>query len=75
MDQLFEILDRLAEADLRRFKTFLCTQVDFRPIPKGKLENSDATDVAMKMTEAYGPHDAMTITRNILRRMNMGGVV
>ncbi|XP_062408875.1 uncharacterized protein LOC134099867 [Sardina pilchardus] len=75
IDQLFKTLDELKSAELSRFRTYL-SEVDsvveaFEPIPRGKLENSDATDVASKMKQAYGEEGSVKMTLTILRKMNL----
>ncbi|XP_076136096.1 NACHT, LRR and PYD domains-containing protein 3-like [Alosa pseudoharengus] len=81
LDLLFRTLDELKKADLKRFKTYLSerTVEGFEPIPKGRLEDSDATDVdatdvASKMKEAYGDEDSVKMTQNILRKMNLNNL-
>ncbi|XP_062407797.1 NACHT, LRR and PYD domains-containing protein 12-like isoform X1 [Sardina pilchardus] len=73
LDLLFRTLDELEEAELKRFKMHLSerTLEEFKPIPKGRLEKCDATDVASKMKEAYGEEGSMKMTRTILRKMNL----
>ncbi|XP_062393572.1 NACHT, LRR and PYD domains-containing protein 12-like [Sardina pilchardus] len=73
LDLLFRTLDELEEADLKRFKSHLSerTLEVFKPIPKGKLEKCDATDIASKMKEAYGEEGSVKMTRTILRKMNL----
>ncbi|XP_076139100.1 NACHT, LRR and PYD domains-containing protein 3-like isoform X2 [Alosa pseudoharengus] len=73
LDLLFRTLDELESAELKRFRTYLSyskgTMEGFEPIPKGKLENKDATEVASMMKEAYGDKGSVKMTRTILRKM------
>ncbi|XP_076137443.1 NACHT, LRR and PYD domains-containing protein 12-like isoform X2 [Alosa pseudoharengus] len=73
LDLLFETLDKLGSADLKRFRTYLSerTVEELKPISKGKLEDKDATDVASMMKEAYGGERSVKMTLTILRKMNL----
>ncbi|XP_062394726.1 NACHT, LRR and PYD domains-containing protein 6-like isoform X3 [Sardina pilchardus] len=73
LDLLFRALDELGSADLKRFKTYLSekTLEGFEPIPKGKLEDSDTTDVASKMKETYQGEGSVKMALTILRKMNL----
>lgn len=73
LDLLFRTLDELGFADLKRFRTYLSerTVEGCKPIPRGKLADSDATDVASKMQQAYGGEGSVKITLSILRKMNL----
>ncbi|XP_041961111.1 NACHT, LRR and PYD domains-containing protein 6-like [Alosa sapidissima] len=78
LDLLFRTLDDLESEDLKRFRTYLFdsegNMEGFKPIPKGKLEDSDATDVASKMKEAYGGEGSVKMTLTILRKMNLNNL-
>ncbi|XP_048104148.1 apoptosis-associated speck-like protein containing a CARD [Alosa alosa] len=78
LDLLFRTLDDLESEDLKRFRTYLFdsegNMEGFEPIPKGKLEDSDATDVASKMKEAYGGEGSVKMTLTILRKMNLNNL-
>ncbi|XP_076137510.1 NACHT, LRR and PYD domains-containing protein 3-like, partial [Alosa pseudoharengus] len=73
LDLLFGTLDKLGSADLKRFRTYLSerTVEGCEPIPTGKLEDKDATDVASMMKEAYGGERSVKMTLTILRKMNL----
>lgn len=73
LELLFHTLDELGEARLRRFRTYLSeTSVDgCRPIPRGHLEGTDATDIGVKMKETYGEKGSVEVTLCILRKMNL----
>ncbi|XP_041961471.1 NACHT, LRR and PYD domains-containing protein 3-like isoform X2 [Alosa sapidissima] len=70
---LFCTLDELGEAQLKRFRTYLSERhvEGFEPIPRGQLEEADATDVAFKMKQTYGGEGSLKVTLNILRKMNL----
>ncbi|XP_076146087.1 NLR family member X1-like isoform X3 [Alosa pseudoharengus] len=70
---LFRTLDELEEAQLKRFRTYLSERrvEGFEPIPRGQLEEADATDVASKMKQTYGGEGSLKVTLNILRKMNL----
>ncbi|XP_062393581.1 NACHT, LRR and PYD domains-containing protein 3-like isoform X2 [Sardina pilchardus] len=76
LDLLFRTLDELEEADLKRFKSHLSERImkEFEPIPKGKLEKCDVTEVASKMKEAYGEEGSVEMARTILRKMNLNNL-
>lgn len=76
MDLLFCTLDELEQTDLKRFKMHLSerTLEECEPIPRGRLEGSDATDVAFKVMQAYGEGGSVTMTLTILRKMNLNNL-
>lgn len=65
------VLDQLEAADFKRFKMFLQerTLPGFNPIPRGRLENCDSTDVAIRIKDAYGKDGALVMIRHILVKM------
>ncbi|XP_062388782.1 uncharacterized protein LOC134077283 [Sardina pilchardus] len=67
------ILYELESEQLKQFRTCLSEMKEegFTPIPKEKLNDSDATDVVDKMREAYGEEDMKEITLLILRKMDL----
>ncbi|XP_076137441.1 NACHT, LRR and PYD domains-containing protein 12-like [Alosa pseudoharengus] len=73
LDLLFRTLDELKAEDLKRFRMYLSerTVEGCEPIPKGKLEDKGATDVASEMKEAYGGERSVKMTLTILRKMNL----
>ncbi|XP_041960835.1 protein NLRC5-like isoform X11 [Alosa sapidissima] len=77
LDLLFRTLDELESAELKRFRTYLSerTVEGFEPIPRGKLEGKDATDVASMMKNAYGEEGSVKMTLTILRKMNLNNLV
>ncbi|XP_062393576.1 NACHT, LRR and PYD domains-containing protein 12-like isoform X2 [Sardina pilchardus] len=76
LQRLFKTLDGLTSAQLNRFRVCLSeTTVDgFEPIPKGKLENKDPTEVASLMKDFYGEEGRMKITLTILRMMTLNNL-
>ncbi|XP_062394623.1 NACHT, LRR and PYD domains-containing protein 3-like [Sardina pilchardus] len=76
LDLLFRTLEELKEAELKRFKMYLSnrTMEEFEPIPRGRLEKSDVTDVVSEMMEAYGEEGSVTITLTTLRKMNLNNL-
>lgn len=68
---LYHILDCLNSTELNRFRSYLSdkTQAEFQPIPGGKLENTDVTDVVDKMKQFYTSNGSIKITLNILEKM------
>ncbi|XP_076125545.1 NACHT, LRR and PYD domains-containing protein 12-like [Alosa pseudoharengus] len=77
LDLLFRTLDELESAELKRFRTYLSerTVEGCEPIPKGKLEDKDATDVASEMKKAYGEEGRVKMTLTILKKMNLNDLV
>lgn len=68
---LYQILDCLNSTELNRFRSYLSdkSQAEFQPIPGGKLENNDVTDVVDKMKQFYTSDGSIKITLNILEKM------
>ncbi|XP_062387963.1 NACHT, LRR and PYD domains-containing protein 12-like [Sardina pilchardus] len=73
LDLLFRTLDELESSELKRFRTYLSerTVEGFEPIPRGKLEDKDATDVAFMMNKAYEDEGSVKMTLAILKKMNL----
>ncbi|KAL2078774.1 hypothetical protein ACEWY4_026459 [Coilia grayii] len=74
LDLLFRTLDDLASDQLKRFKVYLSekgTAEGLEPVPRGRLEQCDATEVASKMKQAYGEEGSVKMTLAILRKMNL----
>ncbi|XP_062387348.1 stonustoxin subunit beta-like [Sardina pilchardus] len=73
---LLNTLDELKKKDLKRFRMYLSerTVEGFEPIPRGKLEDSDTTDVASIMTDAYGEEGRVEVTLTILRKMSLNNL-
>ncbi|XP_062387361.1 NACHT, LRR and PYD domains-containing protein 12-like [Sardina pilchardus] len=76
LDLLLKTLDELKSAELKRFRMYLSerTVEGFEPIPRGTLEDSDTTDVASIMTDAYGEEGRVKVTQTILRKMNLNNL-
>ncbi|KAK9951846.1 hypothetical protein ABG768_017721 [Culter alburnus] len=64
---LHDTLDKLIKEDLKRFKSYL---KEDGPVPAGKLEKADVTDIAEIMMERFKAEGAVEITLNILRKMD-----
>ncbi|XP_063049967.1 apoptosis-associated speck-like protein containing a CARD [Engraulis encrasicolus] len=69
---LCSALDELGSDKLKRFKLYLSERImeGFEPIPRGQLEQCDATEIASKMKEVYGEDGAVKLTLTILRMMS-----
>lgn len=72
MENLFAVLDRLEEADFKRFKSYVyeTSLMGMKPLPRGQLEHCDATALAGKMKDAYGKVGCSIMVMHILHRMN-----
>ncbi|XP_042339719.1 uncharacterized protein LOC121941070 [Plectropomus leopardus] len=70
-------LDKLSTDDRRSFYFQLryYTESGCKPIPWGKLEGKDTTDVATLVTDHYGHDEALHITKKILQRMSQRQLV
>ncbi len=66
---LCSALDDVSSDKLKRFKFYLSEKIigGFEPIPRGQLEQCDATEIASKMKEVYGEDGAVKLTLTILR--------
>lgn len=69
---LLNTLEELGADDFRKFRWFLTQLVlkDFKPIPKSRLEDSPREETVNQMVQIYNKRPAVTITLEILRRMN-----
>ncbi|XP_028442420.1 sterile alpha motif domain-containing protein 9-like [Perca flavescens] len=65
-------LDKLGKGRLKSFKFQLNNHKakGLEPIPRSKLEDKDAKDIATLMAEYYGREDALSVTREILQKIN-----
>ncbi|XP_041939884.1 NACHT, LRR and PYD domains-containing protein 12-like isoform X2 [Alosa sapidissima] len=69
---LLSTLDDLTSRELKKFRLYLSEGIleGFARLPRGKLqEDSDATDIASRMTEMYGGDISLKITLHILREI------
>nr|ACO13347.1 NACHT, LRR and PYD domains-containing protein 6 [Esox lucius] len=75
-DELLAILDELGAAEVKRFQWYLNKGVleGFPSIPKGRLEDKDRTDIVDTMVQAYNMDGAVTITVEILKKMNQNSL-
>lgn len=69
---LLDTLDELGTNDFKRFLWNLTQPVldECPPIRKGHLENADRQDAVSKMIDSYGEEMAVSVTAEILKRMN-----
>lgn len=68
---MIEALEDLGSEDFKKFKWQLCNDqtVALGPIPRGKLENADRTDVVDIMADKYSD-EAGNIAAKALRKIN-----
>ncbi|XP_042559310.1 interferon-inducible GTPase 1-like [Clupea harengus] len=69
---LLSTLEDLKSKELKKFRLYLSEGAleGFARMPRGKLqEDSDATDIAIQMTEMYGSEDSLKIALHILREI------
>ncbi|XP_070683784.1 pyrin domain-containing protein 1-like [Pempheris klunzingeri] len=69
---ILDTLDELGADEFKRFRWNLTQPVldGCQPIRKGYLENADRQDTTSKMIEGYGEELAVSVTVEILKRMN-----
>ncbi|XP_041960001.1 NACHT, LRR and PYD domains-containing protein 12-like isoform X2 [Alosa sapidissima] len=72
MEVLLDTLEELTAKELKKFKLFLTEETleGVQHIPRGQLENADATDVTSKMRDVYGQGGALKVTLHVLKKMN-----
>ncbi|XP_048093191.1 caspase b-like [Alosa alosa] len=72
MEVLLDTLEELTAKELKKFKLFLTEETleGVQHIPRGQLENADATDVTSKMRDVYGQDGALKVTLHVLKKMN-----
>ncbi|XP_036394212.1 NACHT, LRR and PYD domains-containing protein 3-like [Megalops cyprinoides] len=77
MEQLQKCLDDLGKKDLERFRSFLRHEaVDgCDPIRKSEVEDASVTKLVDTMTDHYGEECAVSVTLNILKKMNQNTLV
>ncbi|XP_039667445.1 caspase b-like [Perca fluviatilis] len=65
-------LDKLGKKRLKSFKFQLNNHKakGLEPIARSKLEDKDAKDIATLMAEYYGREDALSVTRDILQKID-----
>ncbi|XP_054367715.2 NACHT, LRR and PYD domains-containing protein 6 [Mirounga angustirostris] len=74
-DLLQAALEDLSQEQLKRFRLKLRdAPLDGRSIPWGRLERADAVDLAMQLTQFYGPEPALDVTRKTLKRADVRDV-
>ncbi|XP_030893200.1 NACHT, LRR and PYD domains-containing protein 6 isoform X2 [Leptonychotes weddellii] len=74
-DLLQAALEDLSQEQLKRFRLKLRdAPLDGRSIPWGRLERADAVDLAMQLTQFYGPEPALDVTRTTLKRADVRDV-
>lgn len=72
---LLAALEDLSQEQLKRFRHKLRdAQVDGRSIPWGRLERTDAMDLAEQLTHFYGPEPALDVARKTLKRADVRDV-
>ncbi|XP_020380031.1 caspase b-like [Rhincodon typus] len=65
---LLEVLDELSEDDFERFLFFLGDNVEFKPIPRGRLEGKSRQQMASLLQDFYA-EEAQDICRKILNQI------
>ncbi|XP_041920553.1 serine/threonine-protein kinase/endoribonuclease IRE2-like isoform X3 [Alosa sapidissima] len=70
-EDIYRLLDELSESEFKRFKHYLGEQTldGFTPIPWGRLEKADTTDIVRMMMDRYEVEGRMTITQHILKSL------
>ncbi len=68
LDQLLAALDDLVTDQLKRFKQNLRNHYS---VSAAALENADTPDTVDLMMKRFGPEEAVKITVDILRKMNL----
>lgn len=70
---LLDTLDELGKSDFDKFKWYLSMEIldGCKPIPKSYLEDASRINTVSKMTEYYVEEMAVSISIEILKRMNM----
>ncbi|XP_071359594.1 caspase b-like [Trachinotus anak] len=70
---LLDTLDGMNNADFGKFKWYLSIDVldGCKPIPVSRLEDAPRTETVSKVIQTYGEELAVSVTHEVLRKMNM----
>ncbi|KAL0992567.1 hypothetical protein UPYG_G00095050 [Umbra pygmaea] len=73
---LFDTLENLDKTDFKKFQWFLKQPFldGFTPVPVRRLDDADIQDTVDEMLKAYGRHDAVKITLEILRKLRQNNL-